>query len=87
MLFVDVLGLAAGGLTTIAFVPQVIKTWQSKSCEDLSWGMFSLFTAGVALWLVYGIVLGAVPIILANLATLVLASVILFFKAKYRRRA
>ena len=79
---VQVLGLAAGSLTTIAFVPQVIKTWKSKSAKDLSLGMFLFFSLGVALWLIYGIMVHDVPVIAANLVTLVLASTILFFKLR-----
>ena len=52
-------------LTTVAFIPQVVKIWKSKHTLDISLGMFSIFSAGVFLWLLYGIQLGAVPIILA----------------------
>jgi MtN3 and saliva related transmembrane protein len=52
---IQLLGLFAGGCTTIAFLPQVIKTWKSRSAKDLSLSMFSIFCLGVALWLVYGI--------------------------------
>jgi MtN3 and saliva related transmembrane protein len=55
----DYLGLAAGALTTISFLPQVIKTWKSKSAKDLSFGMFGIFSLGVLLWLIYGITLTA----------------------------
>src|SRR5688572_13677456 len=51
---IQILGLVAGALTTAAFLPQVIKTWKSRSAKDLSLGMFSLFCLGVAMWLVYG---------------------------------
>jgi MtN3 and saliva related transmembrane protein len=51
---VQILGLLAGSLTTAAFVPQVVKTWKSRSAKDLSLGMFSFFCLGVAMWLVYG---------------------------------
>lgn len=79
----SVLGYAAGTLTTVAFVPQVIKTWRSRSAGDLSLGMFALFATGVLLWLLYGIALGALPIIIANGTTLALALVILAFKLRY----
>jgi len=80
---IEVLGLAAGSLTTIAFLPQLIQTWKSKSAKDISLGMFLLFTGGIILWLIYGIFMKDMPIILANSLTLVFASMILFFKIKY----
>lgn len=80
----EILGLVAGACTTIAFLPQVLKTWKSRSAKDLSLSMFSLFCLGVFLWLVYGILQGDVPVIAANLLTLVLASSLLFFKLRFR---
>lgn len=80
----EILGLAAGLFTTIAFVPQVIKIWRSKHAHDISLGMFSLFSCGVALWVVYGFIIGSLPVILANLATLVLALTILALKLHFR---
>jgi MtN3 and saliva related transmembrane protein len=81
---IQIIGLVAGGLTTTAFLPQVIKTWKSKSAKDLSLGMFLLFSLGVALWLVYGIMVQDVPVIAANLLTLMLASTMLFFKFRFK---
>ncbi|MBI5041160.1 MAG: SemiSWEET transporter [Gammaproteobacteria bacterium] len=78
------LGLSAGSLTTLAFVPQVLKTWRSKSGNDISLGMFLLFTAGVLLWLIYGILTEALPVILANAVTLLLSLAILVLKLRYR---
>lgn len=80
----NTLGLIAGALTTVAFIPQVVKIWKSKHTLDISLGMFSIFSAGVFLWLLYGIQLGAVPIILANGITLVLSLTILVFKLRYK---
>ena len=82
--YVKIIGLIAAVCTTIAFLPQVLKTWRSKSAKDLSLGMFSLFFTGVALWLVYGILQGDLPIILANGVTLILAGSLLFFKLTYK---
>jgi MtN3 and saliva related transmembrane protein len=82
----ELLGLIAGTLTTLAFLPQVIKTFKSRSAKDISLGMFLLFSAGVALWLVYGIRLGAVPIIAANAVTLILSLAILAMKFWFGRR-
>ncbi len=80
----DLLGSAAGALTTAAFVPQVVKTWKSKSAADLSLGMFLVFAAGVLLWLAYGVVIGAAPIIVANSVTLSLCVAILAMKIRYK---
>ncbi len=81
---VQLLGLAAGSLTTAAFLPQVIKTWKSKSAKDLSLGMFSLFCLGVAMWLAYGLIVRDIPVIAANLLTLMLASTLLYFKLRFK---
>jgi MtN3 and saliva related transmembrane protein len=77
------LGLAAGFCTTIAFVPQVLKTWRSRSAADLSLGTFSVFVAGLALWLIYGLVRGDLAMTMANAVTLPLAGAILYFKLRY----
>jgi len=71
-------------LTTIAFLPQLFKIWQSKSAKDVSLEMLIIFCSGVFLWLVYGIYLQALPIIIANLLTLIFNLIILWFKIKYR---
>jgi MtN3 and saliva related transmembrane protein len=81
---IQFVGLAAGMLTTIAFLPQVLKTWKSRSAKDLSLGMFSLFCLGVALWLAYGFLVRDIPVIAANLLTLMLASTLLFFKLRFK---
>ncbi len=78
-------GLLAGSLTTISFVPQVIRIWQRKHAEDISTSMFIIFITGVALWLWYGFRLAAWPVIIANAITLALASLILVLKFHYRR--
>lgn len=80
----NTLGLIAGALTTVAFIPQVVKTWKSRHTLDISLGMFSIFSVGVFLWLLYGIQLDALPIILSNGITLVLSLTILVFKLKYK---
>jgi MtN3 and saliva related transmembrane protein len=83
MTLITLLGLLAGTLTTISFVPQLLKTWRTKSAKDMSLPMLISFCAGVLLWLVYGILLQAPPIILANFITLVLALMILGLKLYY----
>jgi MtN3 and saliva related transmembrane protein len=80
----DIVGYAAAILTTMAFIPQVIKSWRTRDLSGVSLTMYSLFTAGVTLWLVYGIILGAWPIIVANTITVALASVMLALKVIHR---
>jgi MtN3 and saliva related transmembrane protein len=82
--FITILGLAAATLTTFSFLPQMIKTWQTKSAKDVSFVMLISFNIGIFLWLIYGIYLSALPIILANGATLVFNLIILWLKIKYR---
>ena len=83
MEYVILLGLAAGTLTAISFLPQVIRTWKLKEAKDLSLMTYIILTLGVTLWLIYGIIKSDIPIIAANTVTIVLASTILFFKLKY----
>lgn len=83
MEYITYLGLAAGFCTTVAFLPQVIKTWKSKSAKDLSLGMYAIFCIGILLWLTYGILVSDLPIILTNAATLIFAISILYFKFRY----
>ncbi|KZB53776.1 hypothetical protein TH44_20540 [Thalassospira xiamenensis] len=83
MSFETALGLLAGSLTTIAFLPQVIRTWRTRSTADISLVMFLILCTGIALWLVYGLIRGDWPVIIANGFTLVLASTILFFKLRH----
>lgn len=80
----NTLGLIAGALTTAAFIPQVVQIWKSRHTQDISLGMFAIFSIGVFLWLLYGIQLGALPVILSNGITLVLSLTILVFKLKYK---
>ncbi len=78
------IGFAAGTLTTVSFLPQVVKTFRTKRCDDLSLGMLLAFTTGVCLWLVYGIFLRSAPIMAANAVTLVLLAPLLVMKIRYR---
>ncbi len=84
MSFVTLIGFAAGTLTTLSFVPQVMKSYRTKRCDDLSAGMLLAFTSGVTLWLVYGLFLRSAPIISANAVTLALLAIILVMKVRYR---
>lgn len=81
---ITLLGMIAGTLTTIAFLPQLLKVWRSKSAKDISMTWLVTFSGGVLLWLIYGLLLGQLPIVLANAVTLGLTWVILGFKLKYR---
>jgi MtN3 and saliva related transmembrane protein len=78
----DMVGYAAAILTTVSFVPQALKSWQTRDLSGVSLAMYSLFTLGVALWLVYGVMLGSWPIIVANSITLALAGVVLTLKLR-----
>ena len=83
MNYVTIIGLAAAILTSIAFVPQVIKIWKTKSAKDISLGMFVIFCTGLILWLVYGVLIKSLPVVAANAVTLVLALSILVLKIKH----
>jgi len=80
----EIIGLIAALLTTIAFVPQVYKTWKSKSADSLSLTMYIIFFIGIVLWLIYGIHLNSLAIILANSITSVLALLLIIFKLKFK---
>jgi len=79
----DLIGALASTLTTIAFVPQVWRAWRTRSARDLSLSMYLIFTSGVVLWLLYGLMLGAMPIIVGNAVTLLLAGTVLAMKLKF----
>ena len=81
---INILGYIAAILTTIAFLPQVLKTWRSRSAKDVSLVMMITFSIGVFLWLLYGLAIQAMPVILANATTLILALLIVILKIRYR---
>lgn len=83
----DMLGYVAATLTTAAFVPQAWRTFRTKDVSGISLRMYAVFTAGVAVWLAYGIALRELPMILANGLTLVLACAVLVMKLRYGKRA
>ncbi len=80
---IEALGFFAGVFTTVSFLPQVIKTWKSKSADDVSFLMFILFISGVFLWCIYGWEIKSSPIIIANSITFILAGSILVLKIIY----
>ena len=80
----EAIGLMAGVLTTLSFLPQVHQTWKTKSTKDISLPMFLAFCTGVLLWLVYGIMIHSLPVMLANGVTFVLSGAILMMKLKWK---
>jgi len=80
----EFIGFIAATMTTISFLPQVIKTWRMKETRDISLSMFIILAAGIFLWIIYGFFIQALPIILANSITFVFVMIILFFKLKYK---
>ncbi|MCZ8252955.1 MAG: SemiSWEET transporter [Hylemonella sp.] len=82
----DLIGYLAAGLTTLSFLPQALHTFRTRDVSGISLGMYATFTTGVALWLVYGVLLGAWPLIAANGLTLLLALAILVMKLRYSRQ-
>jgi MtN3 and saliva related transmembrane protein len=77
-------GYIAGALTTLSFVPQVLRAWKLKETRDLSLAMLLLFAVGILLWTFYGIWTGSMPIIAANVITFFLILILLGMKIKYR---
>ncbi len=84
MALTDIIGTLAAILTTASFVPQAWHTFKTRDVRGISLGMYSVFTVGVACWLIYGLLLGAWPIVIANLVTLVLAAAILVMKLRFK---
>lgn len=82
----DLIGYLAATLTTCSFVPQAWQTFRTRDVSGISLGMYSIFAGGVALWLLYGLLLGAWPIVAANGITLALAIAILVMKLRYSSR-
>ena len=82
--WINLLGLCAGFLTTVSFLPQLLKAWKSRSTHDISTGMFLLFATGVIFWIIYGVVTSDLPVIAANSVTFVFVTLILALKLRYR---
>ena len=82
--YVMIIGLVAAALTVVAFLPQLMKVWKTRSTRDISLGMFSIFCVAVFLWFAYGILTSDPPVTIANLLVFVQALVILAFKVKYK---
>jgi len=84
MVYIEIIGFAAGTLTTVCLVPQVLKAWKTKLTRDVSLVWVVTLIMGVALWLAYGILIISLPIIVANFFTLILSLIILLLKLKYK---
>ncbi|HAP66630.1 MAG TPA: hypothetical protein DCQ99_02195 [Nitrospinae bacterium] len=84
MKITTVIGLIAATITTLSFIPQLIKTWKLKETKDISLLMFVTLGVGIILWIVYGFLLWDLPLILANGITFIFVLIILFFKFKYK---
>jgi MtN3 and saliva related transmembrane protein len=84
MASIEILGLVAGTITSITFLPQVIKIWQTKSAKDLSIMMLLLLMLGVILWLIYGLVIMSAAIIYTNSMVLAMSLIMLYFKLKFK---
>ncbi len=83
MQWTDWIGYLAATLTTCSFVPQALHTFRTRDVRGISLGMYAAFTVGIALWLVYGLLLQAWPLVAANAVTLALAGTILAMKIRY----
>ena len=81
---VDILGYSAGAITSITFLPQVIKTWKERSAKDISLMMFLIAALNEIMWVVYGILLNNWIIILTNAVILVMSLTMIYFKLKYK---
>ena len=84
--FIDLFGFSAAFLTTIAFLPQLYKTWQTKSAEDVSLIMLILFITGLICWIIYGLKIHSIPILFANIVTFIFNFLILIFKVRYKKK-
>ena len=84
MVYVEIVGFAAGTLTTLALVPQAVKALKTKSTRDVSLGWSITLTMGVFLWLMYGLLINSLPIVIANSVTFILSLIVLILKIKYK---
>ena len=87
MLPSDLIGYAAASLTTLSFIPQAWHTFRTRDVSGISLGMYSVFTLGVFFWLLYGLQLGAMPVVVSNAITLALACAILVMKLRFRNKS
>lgn len=83
MLLSEWTGSLAATLTTVSFIPQVWQVWRTRHTKDISLGMYAIFTTGVALWAIYGFLIGSWPVMIANGLTLLLAGAVLLMKIRF----
>ena len=83
--YIDLIGFLAALLTTIAFLPQLHKTWKTKTAEDVSLIMLILFIIGLICWIIYGLKINSIPILVANIFTFIFNFLILFLKITYKQ--
>ncbi len=81
----NIIGLMAGTLTTISFIPQLIKIIMKKKADEISTGMYSVISVGMILWVTYGTIISSLPVILANTISVILCVTIIAFKIYYER--
>jgi MtN3 and saliva related transmembrane protein len=79
----DWIGSIAAALTTTAFIPQAWQVWRTRHTKDISLGMYAIFTCGVAMWTIYGLMIESWPVIIANSITLLLAGAVLLMKIRF----
>lgn len=84
--YVEVIGSCAGFLTTVAFLPQAVQTWRSKSVRDISLASYLCLVSGVSTWIIYGTMIGSWPVIIANVVSLAIQLPIVIMKLYYGRR-
>jgi MtN3 and saliva related transmembrane protein len=82
-LYVEAVGLAAGAMTTLAYLPQVLKAWRTRKTQDIALGMYLLMACGVATWLAYGLLIESVAVVAANASSLALILTVLFLKLRH----
>ena len=84
MSFLEILGLSAGTITSITFLPQIIHIWKTKSAKDLSLNMLTLLIIGVSMWLTYGIFVRDIAIIYTNSMVLIMSLILVYFKFRFK---
>lgn len=82
--YIKILGLAAGTITSITFLPQIIHIWKTKSAKDLSLNMLALLIIGVSMWLTYGIFVRDIAIIYTNSMVLIMSLILVYFKFRFK---
>lgn len=82
---VELLGFVAGACSTLAFVPQVLRVWKTRSARDISYGMYFIFLSGNVLWFAYGVSTHAIPLIVCNVVTILLSAAVVVMKVRLER--